>query len=105
MELIKIKPLSIVKRSWSCYKKLTRFPYYDRPTKVEITLTEAKKFHVLISEGPKNYYSFQLCGVLEIFNYDLNKITDLKITEGILTFNTEYGTYQVGDLIETETLF
>lgn len=105
MELVKIKPLNIVKRNWSCHEKLTRFPYYDRPTKIEITLTEAKKYHVLISEGANNYYSFHLCAMLELFNYDLSKILNLKMEGDILTFSTEYGHYQVTDLIETNTLF
>ena len=104
MELIKIKPLNIIKRTPDAMGN-QRQPFYARASKINISLSENKKFHVLISEGPKNYYSFQLCGVLEIFNYDLSKISNLKITEGTLTFNTEYGNYQVGDLIDTETLF
>ena len=104
MELIKIKPLNIIRRTPDKVGN-QRHPFYARATRINISLSENKKFHVLISEGAKNYYSFQLCGVLEIFNYDLSKITNLKITEDTLTFNTEYGTYQVGDLVETETLF
>lgn len=103
--MLKIKPLNIVNRSWSCYKKITQYPFYTKPKKIEVTLTEAKKHHLLILSGSKNYYSFQLCAMLELFEYDISKITNILIVDEVLTFSTGYGHYQASDLIETDTLF
>ena len=50
MELIKIKPLNIIKRTPDAVGN-QRHPFYARASKINISLSENKKFHVLISEG------------------------------------------------------
>ena len=66
MELIKIKPLNIISRKADCFRN--RHPFYTRPDKLNITLTENKKHHVLINSEGESFYSFELNAMLELLN-------------------------------------
>ena len=68
MELIKIKPLNIVSKKADCSMKLSRHPFYTRPNKLNIILTENKKHHVLINSEGESFYSFELNAMLELFS-------------------------------------
>ena len=106
MQLLKIKPLSIIYRDITNGYKSQKTPYYSKPRKIDIIFSELKKHHVLIVENGALYYSFQLCAMLECFNFDISKIHNLEFKEGSLYFNTIFGEYQAGDLIEiNEPLF
>ena len=102
MELIKIKPLNIVSKKADCSSKLSRHPFYTKPNKLNIVLTENKKHHVLINSEGKSFYSFELNAMLELFNYEINAIKDICLENNILTFSTVHGTYEVGTLIIIE---
>ena len=95
MELIKIKPLNIVSKKADCSSKLSRHPFYTKPNKLNIVLTENKKHHVLINSEGKSFYSFELNAMLELFNYEINAIKDICLENNILTFSTVHGTYKV----------
>ena len=99
MELLKIKPLNIISRKAD---GLSRYPFYTRPNKLNIILTEYEKHHVLIKSEGESFYSFELNAMLELFNYDINAIKDICLENNILTFSTVHGTYKVGTLIITE---
>ena len=100
MELIKIKPLNIISKKADCY--LSRYPFYTRPNKLNITLTENKKHHVLINSEGESFYSFELNAMLELFNYEINAIKDICLENNTLTFSTVHGTYKVGTPIIIE---
>ena len=102
MELLKIKPLNIISKKADCFKKLSRHPFYTRPNKLNILLTENKKHHVLITSEGESFYSFELNAMLELFNYDINAIKDICLENNTLTFSTVHGTYEVGTLINIE---
>ena len=99
MELLKIKPLNIISRKAD---GLSRHPFYTRPNKLNILLTENKKHHVLITSEGESFYSFELNAMLELFNYDINAIKDTCLENNTLTFSTVHGTYEVGTPIIIE---
>ena len=101
MELIKIKPLNIISRKADC-STLSRHPFYTRPNKLNIIITENEKHHVLINSEGESFYSFELNAMLELFNYDINAIKDICLENSTLTFSTVHGTYEVGTLINIE---
>ena len=100
MELLKIKPLNIISKKTDLCG--SRYPFYTRPNKLNITLTENKKHHVLITSEGESFYSFELNAMLELFNYDINAIKDICLENNILTFSTVHGTYEVGTSIIIE---
>ena len=100
MELLKIKPLNIISKKVD--RDLNRHPFYTRPNKLNITLTENKKHHVLITSEGESFYSFELNAMLELFNYDINAIKDICLENNTLTFSTVHGTYTVGTPIIIE---
>ena len=102
MELIKIKPLNIISKRADCPRKLSRHPFYTRPNKLNIILTDNKKHHVLINSEGESFYSFELNAMLELFNYEINAIKDICLENNTLTFSTVHGTYKVGTLINIE---
>ena len=103
MELIKIKPLNIIsKKADCCFRKLSHHPFYTRPKKLNIILTENKKHHILINSEGESFYSFELNAMLELFNYNINAIKDISLENNTLTFSTVHGTYEVGTLINIE---
>ena len=104
MELIKIKPLNIISKKAGCFGfgESCRHPFYTRPNKLNITLTENKKHHVLINSEGESFYSFELNAMLELFNYEINAIKDICLENNTLTFSTVHGTYEVGTLINIE---
>ena len=102
MELIKIKPLNIISRKADCSSKLSRHPFYTRPNKLNIIITENEKHHVLINSEGESFYSFELNAMLELFNYDINAIKDIRLENNTLTFSTVHGTYEVGTPIIIE---
>ena len=102
MELIKIKPLNIISKKADCLRKLSRHPFYTRPNKLNILLTENKKHHVLINSEGKSFYSFELNAMLELFNYEINAIKDICLENNTLTFSTVHGSYEVGTPIIIE---
>ena len=101
MELVKIKPLNIISKK-ADYSGNSRHPFYTRPNKLNITLTENKKHHVLINSEGESFYSFELNAMLELLNYEINDIQDICLENNILTFSTVHGTYKVGTLINIE---
>ena len=100
MELIKIKPLNIISKKADM--RLSRYPFYTRPNKLNILLTENKKHHVLINSEGKSFYSFELNAMLELFNYEINAIKDICLENNTLTFSTVHGSYEVGTPIIIE---
>ena len=102
MELIKIKPLNIISKKADDCRKLSRHPFYTRPNKLNIILTDNKKHHVLINSEGESFYSFELNAMLELFNYEINAIKDICLDNNILTFSTVHGTYEVGTPIIIE---
>lgn len=102
MKLLKIKPLPIVYQNITGGKKSQKTPYYNSPRNTNVVFSEAKKFHVLIYEEGKLYYSFHLCAILELMGYDLAAIKDLVFDNEELKFSTRFGTYTAGSLIEIE---
>ena len=102
MELIKIKPLNIISKKADDSRKLSRHPFYTRPNKLNIILTENKKHHVLINSEGESFYSFELNAMLELLNYEINAIKDMCLENSILTFSTVHGTHKVGRLINIE---
>ena len=102
MKLIKIKPLNIISKKADDYRKLSRHPFYTRPNKLNIILTDNKKHHVLINSEGESFYSFELNAMLELFNYEINVIKDICLENNTLTFSTVHGTYEVGTLINIE---
>ena len=102
MELIKIKPLNIISKKADCSGEPCRHPFYTRPNKLNITLTENKKHHVLINSEGESFYSFELNAMLELFNYEINAIKDICLENNTLTFSTVHGTYEVGTLINID---
>jgi len=102
MILLKIRPLSIVYTNVTNDHKSQKSPYYNRPRNTNIVFSETGKFHVLVGEKGRLFYSFQLCAIIEVLNYDLSKIHNLTLKNDELTFSTEFGTYTAGSLIEIE---
>ena len=101
MELIKIKPLNIISRKADS-GEFCRHPFYTRPNKLNILLTENKKHHVLINSEGESFYSFELNAMLELFNYEINAIKDICLENNTLTFSTVHGSYEVGTLINID---
>ena len=101
MELLKIKPLNIISKK-ADRDIGSRHPFYTRPNKLNILLTENKKHHVLITSEGESFYSFELNAMLELFNYDINAIKGICLENNALTFSTVHGTYKVGTLINIE---
>jgi len=99
MELLKIKPLSISTRRVIKYMN-SRHPFFEAPKKVNIIFSDAKKYHVLILSNGKKYYSFQLNAILECLDFNLTEIKNLALKEEVLTFDTSFGSYVAGTLIE-----
>ena len=102
MELLKIKPLNIISKKADGFENLSRHPFYTRPNKLNILLTENKKHHVLITSEGEIFYSFELNAMLELFNYEINAIKDICLENNTLTFSTVHGTYKVGTPIIIE---
>ena len=98
MELIKIKPLNIISKKADC----SHHPFYTRPNKLNMLLTENKKHHVLINSEGESFYSFELNAMLELFNYEINAIKDICLENNTLTFSTVHGSYEVGTLINID---
>jgi hypothetical protein len=105
IQIVKISKQNTEKKETLVYSNARYYKKSYLGSRVQIThntlpkqLKEIKKqtneFHILVN----GFYSYHINLILESLDYNLDKITNIEINEGILTFASPFGTYKTTEI-------
>jgi hypothetical protein len=64
------------------------------PKQLKETKRQTNEFHILVN----GFYSYHINLILESLDYNLDKLTNIEINEGVLTFASPFGTYKTKEI-------